>query len=64
MPGLPDRIARGELLTLRDWLKDNIHLPGMTYRAGDLVQHVTGEPLTANYFLAYIRDKYGSLYSL
>ncbi len=64
MPDLPDRIARGELLTLRDWLKDNIHLPGMTYRAGDLVQHVTGEPLTAGYFLAYIRDKYGSLYSL
>ncbi len=64
LPGLTDQIARGELRPLRDWLKRNIHLPGMTYRAGELVQQVTGLPLTADYFLAYIRDKYGSLYSL
>ena len=64
LPDLADQIARGELLPLRDWLKRNIHLPGMTYRAGELVQQVTGQPLTADYFLAYIRDKYGSLYSL
>ena len=64
LSGLTDQIARGELLPLRDWLKRNIHLPGMTYRAGELVEHVTGLPLTADYFLAYIRDKYSSLYSL
>ena len=64
MPGLPDRIAGGDLLPLRDWLRDNIHLPGMTHRAGDLVRHVTGEPLTADCFLAYVRDKYSALYSL
>ena len=64
MPGLSDHIARGELLPLRDWLRDNIHLPGMTYRAGDLVRHVTGEPLTADCFLSYVAGKYGSLYRL
>lgn len=64
MPDLSDRIARGELLSLRDWLRDNIHRPGMTYRAGELVRQVTGEPLTADCFLSYIREKYGSLYRL
>ena len=64
MPDLTDQIARGELLPLRDWLRDNIHLPGMTYRAGELVEHVTGEPLTADCFLSYVRAKYASLYSL
>ena len=64
LPDLADQIARGELLPIRDWLKRNIHLPGMTYRAGELVERVTGEPLTADYFLAYVHDKYSSLYSL
>jgi carboxypeptidase Taq len=64
MPDLTDRIARGELLPLRDWLKEKIHLPGMTHRAGELVRHVTGEALTADYFLSYVRAKYASLYSL
>ena len=64
LPGLSDQIARGELLPLRDWLREHIHRPGMTYRAGDLVRHVTGEPLTADCFLAYVDEKYRSLYRL
>ena len=64
IPGLTERIARGELLPLRDWLRDRIHRPGMTYRASELVQHVTGEALSADYFLAYVAGKYGSLYRL
>ncbi len=64
IPGLTERIARGELLPLRDWLRDRIHRPGMTYRAGELVQHVTGEALSVDYFLAYVAGKYGSLYRL
>ena len=64
IPGLTDRIARGELLPLRDWLREHIHLPGMTHRAGELVERVTGEPLTADCFLSYVRDKYASLYRL
>lgn len=64
IPDLTGHISRGELLPLREWLKQNIHLPGMTYRASELVKHVTGESLTANYFLTYVHDKYSSLYSL
>ncbi len=64
MPGMADQIAQGELLPLRDWLRDHIHRPGMTCRAGELVEHVTGEPLTASYFLSYIHDKYSALYRL
>ena len=64
MPDLTERIARGELLPLRDWLRKNIHRPGMTYRAGELVRHVTGEPLSPDHFLSYVSAKYGSLYRL
>jgi len=64
IPDLTGRISRGELLPIREWLKLNIYLPGMTYRASELVKHVTGESLTANYFLAYVNHKYSSLYSL
>ncbi len=64
LPELSDHIARGKLLPLRDWLRERIHRPGMTYRAGDLVRHVTGQPLTAEFFLDYIQAKYSTLYSL
>lgn len=64
LPNLEDHIARGELLPLRDWLREHIHRPGMTYRAGELVQKVTGTPLSASYFLNYMQRKFNALYRL
>jgi carboxypeptidase Taq len=64
LPDLEDRVARGELLPLRAWLRDHIHRLGMTHRAPDLVQHVTGQPLSAAHFLTYIQQKFGALYGV
>ncbi|MBI4552673.1 MAG: carboxypeptidase M32 [Candidatus Latescibacteria bacterium] len=64
MPGLLDQIARGELLPLREWLREHIHRLGMTFRAHDLVQHVTGQALSSSSFIAYLQRKFGELYRL
>lgn len=64
IPDLMDKIEHGELLPLRTWLRDHIHGLGMTYRANDLVQHVTGQPLSAEYFVNYLYEKFGAMYGV
>lgn len=61
---LPDRIARGELLPLGQWLREKIHRPGKTLSAAELVSRVTGAPLNPDHFLDYLYAKYAGLYEL
>src|SRR2546422_2094045 len=64
IPDLPDRIARGDLLSLKAWLNERIHRWGRRYEADELVRRLTGEPLTPDHFLTYLENKYGELYKL
>lgn len=59
---LTGRIRRGEMLSLRDWLRTHIHSQGFRLPAEDLIRQVTGQGLTDVDFLAYLRSKYGALY--
>jgi carboxypeptidase Taq len=61
---LEERLRRGELLPLQEWLNRKIHREGQRYRAGDLVAAVTGEPLNPGYLLGHLREKLGTLYGL
>ena len=62
--GLADQFAAGEFQPLREWLRENIHRPGQCYTAAELVQHVTGQPLSHVHLMKYLRGKYGPLYGL
>ncbi len=62
LPDLDAQIARGDLQTLRAWLRENIHRHGARYRPGELVQVVTGAPLSHRPFVDYLRRKYQPLY--
>ncbi len=64
MPDLTDRIRHGELLPLRDWLRDNVHRPGYRVSAEELIRKVTGQGLTGTDFLRYLKGKYGALYGV
>lgn len=64
MPDLTDRIGRGELRPLLDWLRQNIHRYGQLYRAGDLVKKVTGAPLSIEPYLNYLYGKFGPIYGI
>jgi len=55
---------RGEFTTLLNWLRVNIHQRGQCYSAAELVEQVTGKPLSHDPLLAYLREKYGELYRL
>lgn len=62
LPGLEDDFRRGEFSRLKTWLNVKIHAQGMRYRAGDLCQEVTGQPLSPQPFLTYLQDKLSALY--
>ena len=64
IPDLDERIARGDLRTLLDWLRANIHRHGKRYRAVELVEVVTGQPLSPQPYIEYLKRKYRSLYGL
>ncbi len=64
MPNVMEQIAAGQLLGLKRWLNQNVHACGARLTAAQLVQEVTGEALSAQYFIDYLHAKFDSLYGL
>jgi carboxypeptidase Taq len=63
-PQIPAQVAQGQFATLLGWLQENIYQHGRKYTANELVQRVTGRPLTIDPYIRYLRGKYGKLYTL
>jgi carboxypeptidase Taq len=62
--GLSAMFARGEFQPLKAWLNEKIHRRGECYTAAELVQLVTGQPLSPAPLLRHLRSKLGPLYGL
>jgi len=60
--GLEPMLARGEFHPLREWLRENIHRHGQRYSAAELVERVTGKPLSSAALIEHLRAKLGPLY--
>jgi carboxypeptidase Taq len=63
-PDIAAEIAAGEFKTLHGWLTKNLYRHGSKFTPNDLIKRATGEPMTMQPYLAYLRGKYGELYSL
>lgn len=64
LPGLEDGFARGEFAPLLDWLRENVHRHGRKFTLPELVERVTGGPLSPEPYAAYLRTKLGEIYGL
>jgi carboxypeptidase Taq len=64
IPQLREEIGRGEFQHLLDWLRRHIHRHGRKYEPVELIQKAIGEPLEAEPFLEYLRNKFGEIYRL
>lgn len=64
IPDLDAEFQTGSFDSLREWLVQQIHRQGRRYRAGQLCERVTGEPLSVRPFLDAIRSKFSRLYRL
>ena len=64
IPAIPSQIKQGEFGTLHSWLKENIYSHGSKFTANELIERVTGGPLTIDPYIAYLKQKFGNLYNL
>jgi carboxypeptidase Taq len=63
-PEIPAEMSQGKFGTLHSWLVENIYQHGRKFTANELIQRVTGGPLTIEPYIAYLTSKYGELYKL
>jgi carboxypeptidase Taq len=61
---LAQQFARGEFEPLLDWLRQKIHREGQRYSAAELVERVTGRPLSHEPLIEHLRGKLGPLYGI
>lgn len=63
IPAVESQISQGDFSPLLNWLRQNIHRHGKRYDTNTLVQRVTGQPLSPDALIAYLRERYLPLYS-
>lgn len=63
-PEIPHEMEQGNFDILHTWLIDNVYQHGNKFTANELIEKVTGGPLSIEPYLAYLRSKYGELYKL
>jgi carboxypeptidase Taq len=62
--GLAAQFSCGDFMPLKEWLQRNIHHRGQCYTATELVQLVTGKPLSHAPLIRHLRGKLEPLYGL
>jgi carboxypeptidase Taq len=63
-PQIGEEIRNGEFGTLRGWLNENLYRHGRKFQPDDIVRRATGEAMTIEPYVRYLRSKYGELYHL
>lgn len=60
--GLNAQFSQGDFAPLLGWLRENIHQHGQRYTAAELVEKVSGKPLSHDALMRHLNGKYGKLY--
>lgn len=63
-PKWEERVARGELAFIREWLTKQVHQHGRRYQSAELLELATGQPLSSAAYNRYLQTKYGEVYGL
>ncbi len=61
---IQERIANGEFTEVKKWLNENIHQHGRRYRAEEMTKRLTGESLSEDFYIDYLKGKYGPIYGI
>ena len=61
-PDWENKVSKGELLFLREWLREKIHKHGRLFGAQELVKQVSGQQLSDGPYLSYLTKKYQEIY--
>ncbi len=63
IPNMYEEISTGDLSSVYEWLKENVHECANLYDPNDLIRKITGEELQAKYFIEYLDKKYKEIYN-
>ena len=61
---MPQMVANGELGSILNWLRENVHRHGRRYNSEELCKRITGQGLDASFFIRYIEAKYKDIYGI
>ena len=64
LPDLDQRIAAGELMPLREWLREHVHRHGSKYPTRELLHRVVGAPIAVSPFVTYLKGKLSDVYGI
>ena len=64
LPDLDDQLAAGELVPLRDFMRDRVHRHGGKFEPAEMIELAVGAPLDPEPLLRHLREKFGRLYEL
>lgn len=62
--GLSGQVAEGRFAPALQWLRQNIHRAGARWEPLELMRRVTGQEVTAEPLIKYLRAKYSEIYGL
>ena len=57
-------LAEGDLVPIREFLREHIHQYGMTKTTQEMLKETTGEEFNPDYYIEYLTNKYTELYEL
>lgn len=63
-PEIPAEVAEGKFDSLHGWLIDKIYRHGSKFTTQELVERVTGGPISVEPYINYLKTKYGEIYQL
>ncbi len=64
LPDLDEQIGRGELMPLREWLRDHVHRHGSKFTTPELLERVVGAPIAVGPFVSYLKHKLSDVYGV
>ena len=64
LPDLDDQLAAGELVSLRDFLRERLYRHGRKLLPAEMIERVCGGPLDPGPLIAQLRAKFGAVYDL
>lgn len=63
-PNWKEKVSKGELLFIKEWLKENLHKHGRQYTPHEIVKKITGRDLEEKPYVKYLNEKYKKIYHL
>lgn len=57
-------LEKGDVAAIREYLRENIHQYGKLKDSREILKDITGEDFNPEYYVRYLKEKYGRIYGL